>query len=213
MKLYIISPDIPEKIKDVYYAFLKLDSNYFKHIYAFQLRFKVLYNIDSYEKYIIDIKNICKKNNIYFIINDNFDLMMYLNADGIHVGMDDDESYSRAKEYNKNNTECKKIIGISCYNQLKRGIDIMSHITYVSFGCFFSSQTKLNPIARPNPQIIEEWKKISSIPCIAIGGIDEYNIKTITDYKPNYIAISSYIWNSNNPIKALKLLVDILVQC
>jgi len=53
-----------------------------------QLREKNL-DIDSFFKEAIKIKELCKKYNVPFIINDNVEIALKSNADGIHVGQDD----------------------------------------------------------------------------------------------------------------------------
>ena len=78
----------------------------------FQLRLKKY----SFEKKIIigkKIKEICKKNNVKFLVNDDPILSKKLNADGCHLGQED---------MNINNAKKiigKKFIGITCHNSIK----------------------------------------------------------------------------------------------
>ena len=77
--IYLISPN---KIPNSFYKNLKLVLKTGK-VSFFQLRLK---SYTQNKKIIIGkkIKNICKKNNVKFIINDNPLLALKLDADGCH---------------------------------------------------------------------------------------------------------------------------------
>ena len=82
--IYLISPN---KISGSFYNNLKLVLKTGKVIF-FQLRLKS-YSLNK--KIIIGekIKNICKKNKVKFIINDDPLLALKLDADGCHLGQKD----------------------------------------------------------------------------------------------------------------------------
>jgi len=82
--IYLISPN---KIPNSFYKTLNLVLKT-KKVSFFQLRLK---NYSLKKKIIIGkkIKNICKKNKVKFIINDNPSLALKLNADGCHLGQKD----------------------------------------------------------------------------------------------------------------------------
>ena len=82
--IYLISPN---KVTNSFYNNLKLILKTRK-VSFFQLRLKS-YSLNK--KMIIGekIKNICKKNKVKFIINDDPLLALKLNADGCHLGQKD----------------------------------------------------------------------------------------------------------------------------
>ncbi len=82
--IYLISPN---KITNSFYNNLKLVLKTGK-VSFFQLRLK---NYSQNKKMIIGekIKNICKKNKVKFIINDDPLLTIKLDADGCHLGQKD----------------------------------------------------------------------------------------------------------------------------
>ena len=49
---------------------------------------------------------------------------------------------------------------------------------------------------KANIKILNEVNKISSLPIVAIGGINSSNYKNLLLNKANFLAISSYIWNN-----------------
>ena len=65
---------------------------------------------------------------------------------------------------------------------------------------------------RPNAKkarkdLISWTKKRTSLPLVAIGGIDIKNFKSLLKFGVNYLAISSFIWNNPRlkPKEAIKL--------
>lgn len=60
-------------------------------ITLFQFREKGEGALEGLEKLelAIQIKELCKKYNVPFIVNDDIDLAMEIDADGVHVGQDD----------------------------------------------------------------------------------------------------------------------------
>ena len=53
-----------------------------------QLREKKL-DEESFLKEAIEIKELCRKYNVPFVINDNVDIALEMDADGVHVGQSD----------------------------------------------------------------------------------------------------------------------------
>ena len=79
------------------------------------------------------IQQICKKNNIKFIVNDDPILSKKLNADGCHLGQKD-MTYKNARKIIGN-----KIIGVTCHNSIKLAkAAIKENADYIAFGAFFS---------------------------------------------------------------------------
>ena len=105
--IYLISPN---KISSSFYKNLKLILKTGK-VSFFQLRLK---SYSQNKKMIIGkkIKNICKKNKVKFIINDDPLLALKLDADGCHLGQKDMNIKTAKKILGK------KIIGITCHNSI-----------------------------------------------------------------------------------------------
>jgi len=194
--IYLISPN---KIsKNTFYNDL---STVFKSkkISFFQLRLK---NTNYKEKLLIGkkIKKICKRYNVFFLINDDPILAKKLNADGCHLGQKD-MKINEARKILKN-----KIIGITCHNSIKFAkIAIENNADYLALGAFHASKTKkIKYKAKVN--ILHSIKKISKIPIVAIGGINSNNYKKLLLNKANFLAISGYIWNNKKykPYEAIR---------
>ena len=148
------------------------------------------------------IKRICRARKVKLIINDNPVLAKKLNADGCHLGQKD-MKIEEARKLIGN-----KIIGITCHNSIRLAKSaIKSKADYLAFGAFFSTKTKKTKF-HSTTKILNEVKKLTNIPIVAIGGINLKNYKKLLLNKASFLAISSYIWNNKNykPLEALKKL-------
>ena len=195
--IYLISPN---KILNSFYNNLKLVLKT-KKVSFFQLRLK---NYSLKKKIIIGkkIKNICKKNKVKFIINDDPLLALKLNADGCHLGQKDMDVKKAKKILGK------KIIGITCHNSMylaKKAIKAQA--SYIAFGAFYQSKTKKTKHVA-STKILNKVRKFTKTPIVAIGGINAINYKNLLLNNANFLAISSYIWKNkkNKPLKAIEKL-------
>ena len=148
------------------------------------------------------IKQICKKNNVKFIINDDPLLTKRLNADGCHLGQKDTNIIKARKIIGK------KIIGITCHNSIGLArTAIKNNASYLAFGAFFSTKTKKTKY-RATIKILNKAKKLTKTPLVAIGGIDYTNYKKLLLNNANFLAISGYIWNNKKlkPLEAIEKL-------
>ena len=165
----------------------------------FQLRLK---KYSSKQKILIGkkIQQICKKNSVKFIVNDDPILSKKLNADGCHLGQKD-MNINNAKKIIGN-----KIIGITCHNSIKLAkTAIKEKASYIAFGAFFSTKTKKVKF-KAKIEILNKAKKLSQTPIVAIGGININNYKKLLLNNANLLAISSYVWKNKKfkPMEAIE---------
>ena len=195
--IYLISPN---KITNSFYNNLKLVLKTGK-VSFFQLRLK---SYSQNKKIIIGkkIKNICKKNNVKFIVNDDPLLALKLDADGCHLGQKDMNIKTAKKILGK------KIIGITCHNSMNLAKKaIRAKANYIAFGAFNQSKTKKTKYVA-SVKILNEVKKFTKTPTVAIGGINAVNYKNLLLNNANFLAISGYIWNNKKykPLQAVERL-------
>ena len=195
--IYLISPN---NISSQFYQNLQKVLNTGK-IGFFQLRLKKY----SFKQKIIigeKIKQICKKNSVKFLINDDPLLAKKLNADGCHLGQKDIK-ISEARKIIGN-----KIIGITCHNSISLAkTAIKNRANYIAFGAFFSTRTKKTKF-KATTKILNKAKKLTKTPIVAIGGINSTNYKILLLNNANFLAISSYVWNNKKykPLDAIEKL-------
>ena len=148
------------------------------------------------------IKNICKKNKVKFLINDDPILALRLGADGCHLGQKDMNMKKAQKIIGG------KIVGVTCHNSLNLAKKaIKTNASYLAFGAFYSSKTKKTDHVA-NVRILKKIKKITKTPVVAIGGINSENYKNLLLNNANFLAISGYVWSNKKykPLEAIERL-------
>ena len=195
--IYLVSPN------NIYTQFYKDLSKVLStdKVSFFQLRLKK-YSLSS--KILIGkkVKRICKKYRVKFLVNDDPFLAKKLNADGCHLGQKD-TSIIETKKLIGN-----KIIGITCHNSIKLAKSaIKGKASYIAFGAFYSTKTKATKY-KATTKILNKAKKLTKIPLVAIGGINNNNYKKLLLNNANLLAISSYVW-SNKKFKPLEAIENL----
>ena len=156
-----------------------------------------------------------KNHSCKLIINDHIEIAKDLNADGVHLGIEDYENFLKKPDDQKKVFSSyfrEKVIGLSCKNNLglvkNPPIDLFDW-DYLAVGSMFKTTTKTDTIlvnANQRSLLI----KNSSKPLIAIGGIDEKNIGLLLKDNYNFFAISKFLFNNDSPSRALKKIRKII---
>lgn len=160
-----------------------------------QLREKTLED-EKFLEEAKELKELCKKYNVPFVINDNVDIAIAMDADGVHVGQSDMEAGDvRAK------LGPDKIIGVSAENveqavlAEKRGAD------YLGVGAVFPTGSK-DDAADVSYETLKAICEAVSIPVIAIGGINEGNVSKLAGSGIVGVAVISAIYAAKDIKKA-----------
>ena len=166
--IYLISPN---KIRESFYHDL-IEILKLKKVSFFQLRLK---NTTFKKKLIIGkkIKDICKKYQTKFLINDDVLLAQKLDADGCHLGQKDINIF-RARKLIPH-----KIIGITCHNSKKLANSAISNKAYyLAFGAFNKSTTQKTKF-KTISNILKDIKNIKKTPLISICGLNHIITKKL----------------------------------
>lgn len=166
-----------------------------------QLREKEL-DEESFLKEAVEIKELCKKYQVPFVINDNVDIALSMDADGVHVGQRDMEALDvRAK------LGPEKIIGVSAQTVEQALLAEKHGADYLGVGAVFSTGTKLDA----DDVSFETLKAICeavSIPVVAIGGITKENLIQLKGSGVAGIAVVSAIFAQKDIEGATKELLE-----
>ena len=151
----------------------------------------------------LKIQKICKEKHIPFLINDNVKLAIDIGADGVHVGQDDMQASQVRKTIGN-----QAILGVTVHNPEEVKKAIAEGADYLGTGAIYDSITK--PVKPLGLEMLKELIKSSSIPIIAIGGINEQNAKRIIEHGSTGIAVSSGILLSDDPTILCRKLSNIV---
>jgi thiamine-phosphate pyrophosphorylase len=139
-----------------------------------------------------ELARLCHKHSIPLIINDDVDLAIKINADGVHLGRNDSDLLAARQRLGS-----QAIIGVSCYNSIERALSAqINGATYVAFGRFFPSTTK--PLAPPaDIETLAKAKNTLRIPIVAIGGILPHNGGQLIQAGADLLAVISGIFGND----------------
>ena len=150
-----------------------------------------------------EIKKLCRKNNVIFLVNDRIDIALAADADGVHLGNDDMPYQSARKLLGKN-----KIIGLTTHNAGESAEAENIGADYIGLSPIFSTNTKIDAGNACGTDLISEAKKKVKIPIIAIGGISESNIDSVLNAGAKNIAIISAILTKDDVEHAVKRFIN-----
>lgn len=161
-------------------------------------------SLQQQEQEASELACLCQKNNVLFLINDDVDLAVKVNADGVHLGQKDG-SIKHARALLGEN----KIIGITCHNQIELAqIAEQQGADYVAFGRFFTSKTKPNAMPA-DLSILTSAKKTLSIPIVAIGGITADNAAIVLQHGADMLAVIHGVFGRKDVLTATRQFIDI----
>ena len=139
------------------------------------------------------ILRICREYDIPCIVNDDVEMCRVLEADGVHLGENDDNIAEVRRILGEDS-----IIGSSCYDQLNRAkIAQKEGASYVAFGTMFPTPTKPNA-PRATLELLREAKSEIQIPIVAIGGITMNNAHDVIETGIDAIAVITSLYESNS---------------
>ncbi|MCB5185781.1 thiamine phosphate synthase [Methylobacillus gramineus] len=135
---------------------------------------------------------LCRRYQVPLIINDDIDLAAELDADGVHLGIDDGDITKARLRLGPG-----KIIGASCYNNLALAQQAKQlGADYVAFGACFPSTTK--PDAPRADRTLFSQAATLGLPLTAIGGITLENADSIISAGAHAIAVIGALWNTTD---------------
>ncbi|HAP79396.1 MAG TPA: thiamine phosphate synthase [Ruminococcus sp.] len=170
-----------------------------------QLREKNL-NYSDFLNEAIEIRKICNKYKIPFVIDDNVEIALKSGADGVHLGQND-MSIKQARNILGEN----KIIGATARNVEQALKAQQEGADYIGSGAVFATSTKSDTV----PLSYENLCRICSsvdIPVVAIGGINAENAKNLSGSGISGIAVVSGIFKSDDVRKSAQILKETVID-
>lgn len=162
-----------------------------------QLREKNL-PFDEFLNQAKEIKNLVGKYNVPFVINDNVEIAIKSNADGVHIGQNDMDAKEVRKLIGKD-----KILGVSANTVEDAKLAEENGADYIGVGAVCKTNTKedANVISM---DVVKDICKTVSIPVVAIGGINEDTAMALKGSGVDGICCISAVFGKENIYEATK---------
>ncbi len=145
-------------------------------ITLFQFREKGTGALMDEEKYRFakEIQEMCEQASIPFIVNDDIELAVSLNADGVHIGQEDEAVEIVRKKIGD------KILGVSVYSLEEAVKAIEEGADYLGLGPVFYTSTKKDAKEVQGTSLIKSLRENGiQIPIVGIGGITSENAGSV----------------------------------
>lgn len=167
-----------------------------------QLREKNLEE-EQFLKEAVEIKGLCAQYGVPFVINDNVDIAVSMDADGVHVGQSDMEAGDvRAK------IGPDKILGVSAHTVEQAKLAEAQGADYLGVGAVFPTGSK-DDADEVRGETLKEICQAVNIPVIAIGGITADNTPQLAGSGICGIAVISAIFGQQDIEEATKKLREV----
>ena len=167
-----------------------------------QIREKDLDEVD-FEREAKELKILCEGYKVPFVVNDNIDIALKVDADGVHVGQSDIKGRDIRAIIGPN-----KILGISA-GTVEEAIDAQkAGADYIGVGAVFGTSTKKNA-KHVSVEKLREISKAITIPVVAIGGISKDNLSQLSGSEIDGVAVVSAIFAAENIEEATTELLEL----
>ncbi len=141
------------------------------------------------------------------IVNDDPELAVQAEADGVHLGQDDmplDEARQRF-----GTLAC---FGLSTHNEAQAKEARLIRPDYIGVGPIFATPTKNSPDPTVGLERMGRIISLSPLTCVAIGGIDADNLPAVLKAGAVNFAVVRAVCQSPKPYDAIRRLQDIGAQ-
>ncbi len=146
----------------------------------------------------LSIKEVCSKYKVPFVINDDLEVAIKSDADGIHIGQDDLD----LKEVKK--ALPSKIVGVSVQTVEQAIKAFNDGADYLGVGAVFTTATKSDALT-VSLETLTEIANAVDIPVVAIGGINQGNIRKLQGTNIKGVAVVSALYSGDVCQNAINL--------
>lgn len=148
-----------------------------------------------------ELKQVCIEANVLFIMNDHMDVAVAVDADGVHLGVND-LPVPMAREM----MSLEKIIGCTV-RTVEQAIKAQEDgVDYIGVGAIYPSSTKADAEVVGLERLHEIKRKVS-MPIVAIGGINETNVNPVIETGADSVAVISAVLSTDDMLASTHQLV------
>lgn len=153
------------------------------------------------------LKDICDQNQIPFIIDDDVELALKLDAAGIHIGQED-------APLEEVRASCRdKLVGVSVHTVQEAELAIAQGADYLGLGPIFPTLTKKDAKPVQGTVLIEQLRsKGYTIPIVGIGGVTADNVDQVMKAGADGAAVITAISHAEHVQEAARMLKEIIIK-
>ncbi|NBJ02370.1 thiamine phosphate synthase [Lachnospiraceae bacterium] len=156
-----------------------------------------------------DICALCHRYGVPFIVNDNVDVAIACQADGIHVGQED----MAAGEVRRRVGDAM-LLGVSVHTVEEARRAVRNGADYLGLGAVFPTSTKTDVDQMTNETLCAICDAVD-VPVVAIGGINRGNLLKLSGSGVDGVALVSAIFSAEDiedTCRKLRLLAEGMVR-
>ena len=156
-----------------------------------------------------DICALCRRYGVPFIVNDNVDVAIACQADGIHVGQED----MAAGEVRRRVGDAM-LLGVSVHTVEEARRAVRDGADYLGLGAVFPTSTKTDVDQMTNETLRSICDAVD-VPVVAIGGINRGNLLKLSGSGVDGVALVSAIFSAEDiedTCRKLRLLAEGMVR-
>lgn len=171
---------------------------------AVQLREKDVFSRELYEM-AYELRKLTSRYGASLFINDRIDIALAVDADGVHLGGDSLPIYKARTLLGD-----KKLLGVSCHNQVNAITAQEKGADFITFGPVFYTPSKAafgEPVGLAK---LQDVTNLLEIPVFALGGINRHNVRQVMDAGARGIALISAIIAADHPRREAEALLSLI---
>ena len=140
----------------------------------------------------IEIRKLCRKYKVPFVVNDNVKIACNVNADGVHVGQHDMEAGDVRTLLGED-----KILGVSVQTVEQAVLAEQRGADYLGVGAIFHTGSKADA-DNVSLETLKAICKAVRIPVVAIGGIGRHNVSELRGSGIGGVAVISAVFGAKD---------------
>lgn len=148
-----------------------------------------------------EIRRMTREAGVTFIVNDDVDIAMAVDADGVHIGQDDLPIEEVRQLIDK-----EMFIGLSTHSPEQAKDAVRRGADYIGVGPIYATNTKKDVCDPVGLEYLEYVAKNINLPFVAIGGIKENNIAEVKQKGASCVSMITEIVGSEDIPKRVKAL-------
>ena len=160
----------------------------------------------AFEREAGELKELCARRRVPFVVNDSVEIALAIGADGVHVGQSDIRGRDIRAMIGPD-----RILGISAGTAEEAAAAQRAGADYIGAGAVFGTGTKEGARNLSMEQLRAITRAVS-IPVVAIGGIGPGNLRQLRGSGVDGVAVVSAIFAAEDPGAAAAELFKILKE-